>query len=271
LTADLDQGYDKDMQEVRPLDKEQQDKIMLERRFRKVTGGLNLTHQALSVALSSSRNQRLEFLGDSIIGQYLSYVLYFAFPGLDEGKMTKIKSYLASRRTQAKLTMANQLWQMSDEYVERSRRTPNVLSNLFEAAVGAVWVHLGQEAAENMIDVAYSNALKGIYDDWERITSDADPKSTLQEMCHRQYGSSPQYASENIDGAEFLVEIFVDKEGVKYCIGKGRGQNIRSAERIAARDAIETLQRLRRRPSDEVRFGGSVLRSRDERGRLGHP
>lgn len=138
-------------------------------------------------------NERLEFLGDAILGAVVCAVLFERFPESQEGELTRIKSQVVSRRTCAKISQALGL----DQYMILGKgmgtlpRAPHsVLSDVFESLVGAIYLDGGMEAARAFVTAhilpeieAAVSALDG-----------SNHKSQLQQLAQRRFGATPTYA-----------------------------------------------------------------------------
>lgn len=203
---------------------------------------LALTHRSyLSVTGMGPResNERLEFLGDSVLGLVTSEYLYRHHPDEHEGQLTKTKSLLVSKAILSRRALAMGLGRfilMSHSEMESGgRRRASILCDGFEAVLGAVYLDQGFEAARHFV-VDY--LLRGSHE----IVADKrhrNYKSQLQEYVQSTFHTHPVYRIRSQMGPDhsklFLVEVMVGRR----VLGEGRGPNKKEAEQGAARDAIE--------------------------------
>jgi ribonuclease-3 len=193
--------------------------------------------------LAAGHNERLEFLGDSVVSLAISDALYRRHPDDDEGVLSARRASIVSTaglaRLAARLELGEYLLLGEGESQRGGRRRPALLASTFEALVGAVYLDLGFDAASGFV-----NALAT-----PELTSDRplgalkSPKSRLQEYTQRLSGERPQYRLLDAVGPDhdkvFRVEVVVGGRS----IGVGEGHSRRIAETDAAAHAIETLRR----------------------------
>lgn len=196
-----------------------------------------LTHKSYSVERGMDyNNERLEFLGDSVIGVIVAEHLFKKHYSKDEGILSKIKSYLVSSRNLYKMAKKIEL----DKYVKISRSasmTANakyqILSNAFEAVIGAMYIDGGFENAKKLL-VELIEASENDYFIY-------DYKSTIQEYSQKKFKSLPEYKILSESGPEhrknFTVGLYINNE----FISKGSGFSKKEAEQDAAKNAIEKL------------------------------
>ncbi|MEA1958496.1 MAG: ribonuclease III [Chloroflexota bacterium] len=187
-------------------------------------------------------NERLEFLGDSMLGIVIAEKLFRDYPNLSEGGMTKLRAALVRRETLARmsrysLTLGDYLYLGHGEEASGGRSKQSILAGAFEAVIGAVLVDQGFEACRGLILRLYEGEVERAFE--ERLSGDF--KSQLQEVVQARYHETPVYRIVREEGPdhakEFTVEVIVGG-GV---IGVGCGRNKRSAEKEAARVALDTL------------------------------
>lgn len=185
-------------------------------------------------------NQRLEFLGDAVLGLCASELLMDRFPGAREGDLSMMRSTLvntdalAAWARRVDLGAALRVGRGADGAGERDQT--NVLADATEALVGAVYLDRGMESARALSRTIMADPLA-------RLTSGnplgRDPKSELQERVQARGASSPRYRIVGTEGPdhdrEFLVVVEVDGED----IGAGRGRSKKLAEQAAARAALD--------------------------------
>ncbi|MEO8458658.1 MAG: ribonuclease III [Chloroflexota bacterium] len=186
-------------------------------------------------------NERLEFLGDAVLGLVISERLFKDYPDLSEGKLSQIRAILVRWDALANAAERIQLGEFlvlgKGEEMSGGRKRPSNLAGGFEALIGAAYMDGGFRVAQKLV-------LKLLKPDLEEIASQgfsADSKSELQHLAQTRWHQIPQYSlisSEGPDHAKlFTVEVMVGEQ----VMGNGQGRNKKQAELNAARQALETL------------------------------
>jgi len=193
---------------------------------------------------SIASNERLEFLGDSIIGMVVADRMFFEAPALPEGELTVRRSRVIRRETLAMVATASGLgkWLVmgrGEEAAGGSERSSN-LADTFEAVVGAIYVDQGYKATRDFI-----NRCLGRHVDLALITENPkDPKSQLQEFLQAHGKQPPHYELHNQSGSEsdisFTMKVVIDISTFAF----GEGSRKIDAEREAASKALELLKSL---------------------------
>lgn len=186
-------------------------------------------------------NERLEFLGDSIVGYAITEFLYNEHPHLREGQLSKIKSVVVSKRILAQraieLGLGDYLLLGKGEEQTGGRVRTSILGNLFESVVGAIHLSCGIETASRFV----IDQLRDEIEKTARGESILDYKSILQELVQKRFGVLPTYRVASAVGPDhdkdFVVEVLVRSER----IGEGYGKSKKRAEKDAAANALETL------------------------------
>ncbi len=171
-------------------------------------------------------NERLEFLGDAVLGFVASEMLYKRFPNLREGELTNLRAALVRRETLARfarqLHLGEYLLLGHGEEESGGRTRPATLCATFEAVVGAVYMDQGLAAVREFLAPMLAEEL-------DRVASRAlakDPKSRLQEWVQSEKGATPRYRTVSSEGPDharvFTVQVTVDKE--PYGVGRGRSK-----------------------------------------------
>ncbi|MGB2579160.1 ribonuclease-3 [Elusimicrobium simillimum] len=198
-----------------------------------------LTHKSYTGERKSVKhNERLEFLGDSVLGSVVADYIYTNYPDVEEGVLSKIKSGLVSRHNlylwASKLDLGKYMLLGAGEASTGGRTRDSILSNAMEAVLGAVY-----------LDGGY-NAAKAIIDAWVVTQSvvevTADYKSTLQEMVQKKYKTVPSYEVIQTVGPEHEKVFTVEVSSGKKVLGKGKGTNKKLAEQAAAKAALESIK-----------------------------
>ncbi len=204
-----------------------------------------LTH-ASWVGTRTGSYERLEFLGDSVLGLAIASALYERFPGSDEGEMARQKAFIVSRASCAqvaeRLGLAGFVLDRAPAPEIRRREiagSANTMGNVLEAVIGAVFLAFGFERTRRAIIASFEEQL--LY----AATSHVDHKTALQELLAPR-GLQPVYRLVSEKGPAharlFTSEVLV--AGVTK--GHGSGTTIKMSEQSAAREALEALEDSKR-------------------------
>ncbi|MBI2599179.1 ribonuclease III [Candidatus Curtissbacteria bacterium] len=187
-------------------------------------------------------NERLEFLGDSVLSLIVSQFLYGRLPKSTEGDLTQTRASLVRTETLAtlakNLSLGKYLYLSKGEEESQGRDSQTILANTFEALVGAIFLDRGLEEAQKFIE-------KIILANWQTLANEAasDNKSMLQEILQRKYHLSPTYKLLKTWGPDhnrsFEVGVYMKEER----LGSGTGKNKQSAAQSAAANAIGRLKK----------------------------
>jgi ribonuclease III len=187
-------------------------------------------------------NEKLEFLGDSVLSLITSMYLYNNYPALKEGDYTEIKSAIVKTgslaQAGASLELGTYLYLSKGEETGHGRTNPNILADCFEALIAAVFIDQGFDVAYSFVD---SHLFKGRLDKLISENTYASAKSTLQERVQSIHKTVPVYTVDSLDGPEHerIFTVSVSVVGEKY--GTGRGNTKKVAEEEAAQVALEKL------------------------------
>ncbi len=190
---------------------------------------------------SVESNERMEFLGDAVLGLVVSDKLYRDYPGLSEGHLSQLRAILvrwdALAAVAERIGLGDYLVLGRGEELSGGRNRPSNLAGAFEALIGAAFLDGGIPSARKLI-------LKLLKPDFAEIAArgvTADSKSELQHVAQTRWHQIPEYrliSSEGPDHAKlFTVEVVVGSQ----VVGQGQGRNKKQAELNAARQALETL------------------------------
>ena len=190
-------------------------------------------------------NERLEFLGDSVLNLIVAEDVFRELPDYEEGHLTKVRAKLVNRRILAETARSlnlNDLLLMSSSAVQSLEQgSENMLADGYEAIIGAIYLDAGLSQARCFVE----RTLLRYNDIAELVRSDDNHKSTLLEYAQRHGKGMPRYDVVREEGPEhdraFTVEVTVDE----IRLGIGSGKSKKSAEQAAA---AEALSRLRRAP-----------------------
>jgi ribonuclease-3 len=188
-------------------------------------------------------NERLEFLGDSVIGLIISEALWQRYPDDDEGSLTTRRAAIVSARGLSRiaqrLELGSYLYLGLGAAAAGERLRKSVLAALFESVAGAIYLEFGLARTRDWLLAVAEPELS------EPHTIDAlkPAKSVLQELSYARTGRAPHYRLVSDEGPaharEYVVEAVVGGEP----LGQGKGRSRREAETEAAREAITALER----------------------------
>ncbi len=189
-----------------------------------------------------SSNERLEFLGDSVISFVVSKFLYSEYANFDEGSLTNLRSLLVNTKALAQvareLNFGKLLKLSKGEEESKGRENTSLLADCFEAFTGALFLDQGIEAVSNFIAAVLLP--KALSYSSNKVLKDA--KSLLQEIIQSKKQISPMYKVVKEEGPAhkkmFTVGVFVND----VILGKGQGKSKQEAEKDAAEHALLSLK-----------------------------
>ncbi len=207
--------------------------------------------QLLSVALTHSSfsneakngiecNERLEFLGDSVLSLIVTNYIFLNFSQLPEGDLTQIRASLVCEKTLYKFAKQISL----GDYIKLSKGErhgggadrPSILSDAFEALIAAIFLDGGYDCAKNFVLNFILSEIKNI-----RKRPVKDYKTTLQEIVQKNPGEKIEYRLISESGPDhnkhFVAEVMLNSNS----IGRGGGKSKKEAEQQAAREALELM------------------------------
>ncbi|WP_444923050.1 ribonuclease III [Microbulbifer sp. DLAB2-AF] len=198
---------------------------------------LALTHRSHG----SRNNERLEFLGDSILGFTIGAALYEQFPQGREGQLSRLRAQLVSGETLAKLAreldIGDCLRLGEGEMKSGGFRRASILADAVEALIGAIYLDAGLEAARARVLAWFAPRLQEL-----SLETVKDPKTRLQEWLQARKKPLPEYSVVDVSGAEhaqhFIVECRVS--GLAQPV-RGEANSRRAAEKTAAIEAYKRL------------------------------
>jgi ribonuclease-3 len=187
-------------------------------------------------------NEALEFLGDSILGLIVADYLFKAYPRASEGELSRMKHRLVSAPTLANASTELQLGEFvrfgRGEEKSGGRSKHALLSDVFEAVTGAIFVDGGLEAAKHFVEMALGEELRAAD---PVAAAAADPKTTLQEKLQATRQPGPQYTVVETLGPPhrrmFHVELTWNGG-----VARGEGPTIKAAEAAAAQAALKQME-----------------------------
>ncbi len=188
-------------------------------------------------------NERLEFLGDAVLDLIVGEYLFFKFAGSDEGKLSKIRASLVNEdgfdKLARSINLGDYIFLSNAEENNGGRDKPSLLSNAFEAIIGAIYLEAGLKTANDI-------AIKLLEKNHKEISLDSlfrDFKTTLQELTQARFGITPEYkviASRGPDHKkEFEIAVCIDNK--EYAKATGKSKKI--AQQEAAKLALALLKK----------------------------
>jgi ribonuclease-3 len=191
--------------------------------------------------LGHDSNERLEFLGDAVLGVIITDHAYHAYPALSEGELTDVRKAVVNAVTLAEvadeLHLGRHLLLGKGEEQSGGREKPSILADALEAILGAVYVSAGMKAAHDLVlrllGARVAEAHAG-------GPGGQDYKSRLQELAARHYDDAPRYDT-LAEGPDHARRFHVTVSVAGVARGTGDGRSKKQAEQVAARDAYTTL------------------------------
>ena len=204
---------------------------------------LALTHSSFAYENGGSDNERLEFLGDSVLGYLVASHIFSVNPDLSEGELTKLKNGVVSAQALAvaanRIDLGKYLFLGKGEEQTEGRRKENILADAFEALIGAAYIHAGLDNASKVIEAH----ILPLLDDSDALREFADPKTSLAVKLKKLKREEPHYEMTE-SGPEHERVYFATCYSGKVSLGSGSGRTKRKAETDAALSALRTLSEL---------------------------
>ena len=191
--------------------------------------------------VDSDSNERLEYLGDAILGFIVAEKLYRDFPEYNEGQMTRLRSILVRRETLARISrsinLGEYLFLGKGEDTSGGRNKSANLACAFEAVIAAVYLDQGMVKTRKMI-------IRLLKDEWQKATKKPaaiDYKSRLQELIQSREQKIPSYQVTGTSGPDHIKTFNVEVRLGNEILGSGSGKSKKEAETEAARKALEKI------------------------------
>lgn len=198
-----------------------------------------LTHPSFGGDHHVPHYQRLEFLGDAVLELAISRHLFFEFPEVDEGKLTRIRAGLVREETLCRaarrLALGRHIRLSVGEDRSGGRDKPSILCDVMEAVFAAVYLDGGFDAACDVIRRALGDDLHP-----DMLEDHLDAKSRLQELLQRD-GDMPVYEFLSMDGPPHAPQFRYSVKLKGRVLGEGVGTSKQNAQQSAARDALDKL------------------------------
>jgi ribonuclease-3 len=212
--------------------------------------GVHIEPQLLQLALTHSsyayeqgnlpNNERLEFLGDSVLGFVVSGHIFNEFHDLPEGELTKLRSAVVSAKALTlvadKLGLQDHLMVGHDSLLLVGRARDGILADAVEAVLGAIYLSSGFDAAREVIE----RFVFPLLENPDELRENADPKTTLQVHCQRGGMLQPTYET-SFDGPPHNRTFFAQVFSGLTLLGEGTAHSLKEAKTEAAADAVAKL------------------------------
>ncbi len=210
-----------------------------------------LTHPSLAYESATPHfdNQRLEYLGDSVLQLVVTETLFQMFPDFPEGRLTKLRSRMVSRQALARFATDLELGKYvllgKGEESSGGRKRPSTLADAFEALIGAVYLDGGMAEARALVERRLEPEIGLIAESPEEV----NPKGELQEILQALKPEAPCYRTLSASGPDHRRVFQVAAEWSGQVLGTGRGRTKKDAEARAAEEAL----RLRKWEKDAAK------------------
>jgi len=199
-----------------------------------------LTHKSYT---REYNNERLEFLGDAVLDLVVGEFLFEEFKNSEEGTLSKLRAALVNESSFAKLAKEIKLGEFiyispAEEH-NNGRNKPSILSNAFEAVMGAMYLEAG-------LDKVREISLRLIFNVYKEINPDKllkDYKTTLQEITQAHFGCTPDYILLSSSGPDHKKEFEIGVQINDKLYSQAKGHSKKVAQQNAAKDAIQTLKK----------------------------
>lgn len=193
------------------------------------------------VKLDSLSNERLEFLGDSVLSLVTSTHLFELRPKDSEGELTNLRAHIVKTQSLAEaaklLELGKYLRLSRGEEISGGRTNPQLLANTYEAFLGAIFLDQGLETIKRVIN----QTLLSLFEKELKVGPPKDAKSSLQEIVQQKFKQSPHYKILQTQGPDhakqFTVAVYVGGKEM----GQGSGASKQIAEEQAAKEALQGL------------------------------
>ncbi len=198
-----------------------------------------LTHKSYGMEQGGhvAFNERLEFLGDSVLSAAVAHYLFERYPDVDEGRLSQLKSMLVSRPSLTvwgrEIGVGQYLRLSEGENATGGRERDSIVGNAMEAILGAMYLEAGFEPTKKFIDKLLNKR--------KRMVT-ADHKSKLQEWAQKKHKIPPSYVVRRSFGPDHAKTFEIDVAISNEVLGSGSGKSKKEAEQAAARDALKGIK-----------------------------
>tara|TARA_B100001123_G_C15100257_1_gene943283 strand:- start:161 stop:865 length:705 start_codon:yes stop_codon:yes gene_type:complete len=180
--------------------------------------------------------ERLEFLGDRVLGLSIALLIFKKFPDYNEGNLSKKFSFLVQKdflyKIASKINLENFL-DFSTKEKNNKRLNKSIIADSFESLIGAIYIDGGYNKSFSFIKRLWSPYLNKL------ISDELDPKSKLQELTQKKYHQLPEYKLIQKLGSSHLPEFTISLNALNYKNILAKGSSIREAEKKAAKKILK--------------------------------
>jgi ribonuclease-3 len=202
-----------------------------------------LVHASAAEVVGPRASERLEFLGDAVLGLALSDLLIERYPTCDEGQLSKYRAALVKTSSFARkardLGLNQHLTLGRGEERTGGREKSSILAAAYEAVMGAIFLECGYEQVKSIVLLHFGEGIDGVGQ-----LETMDPKTELQERLQATHRTTPTYRVVRAEGPDharwFVVEVVLGA----VVLASGEGQSKRSAEQAAARRALDQYREV---------------------------
>lgn len=201
---------------------------------------LELLDRALTHASTAGEAsyERLEFLGDRVLGLVVADLLYRRFPGEAEGALAKRHTGLVRLETLARVGRdlgLGEALRLEGKDLEEQRDNPSLIADACEAVLAAVYLDGGYQAASDLVSRYWAPLLE------EELTPPQDPKTALQELAQAKGLALPSYREVARSGPDHALEFIIEVSLEGHGSARGEGSSKRAAEKAAAEELLAEL------------------------------
>ncbi len=206
---------------------------------------LALTHISYANDTHTESNQRLEFLGDSVLSYVIASKIYEIYPKCHEGELTKIRAALVCEKSLAalsrKMGIGDSIKFGRSEAMSRGGKKDSILADTFEAILGAIFLDSGIETAEKWTLETFGDSIEDIAD-----ADETNYKSELQIYFQKRDKGNEVVTYNMLEktGPDHSPEFLVEAVYLNKVIGKGKGKSRKIAEQNAAKQALSRIKQV---------------------------
>jgi ribonuclease-3 len=211
---------------------------------------LALTHSSHAYENGGGpNNERLEFLGDAVLGQSITWMLFDTYPGIPEGELAKRRATVVSTTALAEVArtigLGDYMLLGKGEELTGGRNKPSLLADALEAVIGVVFNTLGQATAHELVEKLWGEKVRNE----DTFSVNHDPKTALQEWATANQVGPPEYDisesgpdHDKVFTARVLVPGWTKNGDPRTPLGEGVGSSKKNAEIDAARNALVQVE-----------------------------
>ena len=199
-----------------------------------------MTHISFTNTTDEPSYERLEFLGDSVLGLCIADILYEAFTDMTEGRMSAIKSYMANEKTLAQIGRDIGLLEVvklgNGEHLKDKRAQEKVLCDLFESTLATIYLQHGFKKCKEFISILLHERMYTLFEEGVK-----DFKTRLQRITVKIYKEYPTYQIVDTEGPDH-GKIFTVKGDIAHFTSLGKGRSKKEAEQKVAQLILDQME-----------------------------